>query len=53
MSKPKPTNQKLYNRIKARVKKRIPKHSAYRSGIIVKEYKAAGGKYSGKKVQEI
>ena len=49
MSKPKPTNQKLYNRIKARVKKRIPKHSAYRSGIIVKEYKAAGGKYSGKK----
>jgi hypothetical protein len=49
MSAPKPTNQTLYNKIKARVVKRIPKHSAYRSGIIVKEYKEAGGKYSGDK----
>ena len=47
--KPKPTNMTLYNKIKARVVKRIPKHSAYRSGIIVKEYKEAGGKYSGDK----
>ena len=49
MSSPKPTNMTLYNKIKERVKKRIPKHSAYRSGIIVKEYKEAGGKYSGDK----
>lgn len=49
MSSPKPTNMTLYNKIKARVIKRIPKHSAYRSGIIVKEYKEAGGKYSGDK----
>ena len=49
MSAPKPTNMTLYNKIKERVKKRIPKHSAYRSGIIVKEYKEAGGKYSGDK----
>jgi len=49
MSRPKPTNLTLYNRVKARVKKRIPKHSAYRSGIIVQEYKKAGGKYSGSK----
>jgi hypothetical protein len=49
MSQPKPTNMTLYNKIKERVKKRIPKHSAYRSGIIVKEYKEAGGKYSGDK----
>tara|TARA_R110001606_G_scaffold350516_1_gene500645 strand:+ start:148 stop:570 length:423 start_codon:yes stop_codon:yes gene_type:complete len=44
-----PLNKKLYERITARVKKRIPKHSAYRSGQIVKEYKDAGGKYGGKK----
>tara|TARA_R110002074_G_scaffold82274_1_gene184002 strand:+ start:738 stop:1181 length:444 start_codon:yes stop_codon:yes gene_type:complete len=44
-----PTNKSLYERITASVKKRIPKHSAYRSGQIVKEYKEAGGKYSGKK----
>ena len=44
-----PTNKSLYEKITARVKKRIPKHSAYRSGQIVKEYKDAGGKYSGKK----
>ena len=46
---PEPTNKALYERISNKVKKRIPKHSAYRSGTIVKEYKAAGGKYSGKK----
>ena len=46
---PKPTNQALYNRIKEQVKKEIPKHSAYRSGIIVQRYKKAGGKYSGNK----
>ena len=45
----KPTNKALYERITSKVKKRIPKHSAYRSGQIVKEYKEAGGKYSGKK----
>ena len=44
-----PANKALYERITAKVKKRIPKHSAYRSGQIVKEYKDAGGKYSGKK----
>lgn len=53
---PKPKDQKLYDRIKARVKTRIPKHSAYRSGIIVSEYKKAyakahgsGSPYYGKK----
>ncbi len=49
MSKPQPTDKELYERIKKRVYKRIPKHSAYRSGIVVKEYKEAGGKYSGDK----
>ena len=46
---PEPTNKKLYNRIKAQVVAKNPKHSAYRSGLIVKKYKAAGGGYSGAK----
>ena len=44
-----PSNQKLYDKVKARVYKKNPKHSAYRSGQIVKEYKKAGGTYKGKK----
>ena len=35
-----PTDIKLYNKTKKKVYKRIPKHSAYRSGILVKEYKS-------------
>jgi len=45
----KPTDQKLYNKIKERVYKEMPKHSAYRSMRVVKEYKEAGGKYSNDK----
>ena len=45
----KPADKSLYDRIKKRVYKRIPKHSAYRSGIIVKEYKEAFAKKYGKK----
>ena len=51
-----PVDQKLYDKVKARVYKRIPKHSAYRSGILVTEYKKSfknkyGNKspYTGKK----
>ena len=51
--KPVPANQKLYDKIKKRVYKKYPKHSAYRSGILVKEYKKAfkgpGEPYIGKK----
>ena len=46
---PKPTNQKLYDKVKAEIKKKVPKHSAYRSGLIVKEYKKRGGTYQGAK----
>ena len=46
---PTPTNKELYEKIKKRVYKRIPKHSAYRSAQLVREYKEAGGKYSGDK----
>jgi len=44
---PKPTNQALYNRIKAQVKSRVKRWpSAYASGQLVRSYKQKGGKYS-------
>jgi len=44
---PEPTNKKLY--AKARAKYSSMKHSAYKSSLVVKEYKKLGGTYSGKK----
>tara|TARA_R100001594_G_scaffold111122_1_gene145866 strand:- start:66 stop:413 length:348 start_codon:yes stop_codon:yes gene_type:complete len=44
---PEPTNKTLY--AKAKAKYASMKHSAYRSGLIVKEYKKLGGKYKGDK----
>lgn len=59
MPKSKPTDQALYDRIKARVYKANPTHSAYRSGQIVKQYKTAYKKkhnktdaYQGTKTKE-
>ena len=53
MTNPVPSNQKLYDEIKRKVYKKYPKHSAYRSGILVKEYKKAfkgpGEPYKGTK----
>lgn len=46
---PEPVDQKMYNRIKKQVKRDIPKHSAYRSGIIVQKYKKAFAKKYGSK----
>ncbi len=40
-------NQRLYE--KAKKKYSNMKHSAYKSGLVVKEYKRLGGKYGGKK----
>lgn len=40
-------NQDLYEQVAAAIKKQYPKHSAYRSGMIVKTYKKLGGQYSG------
>ena len=44
-------NKKLYSSIKDKIKKSIKgrRWGAYDSGRLVKEYKARGGKYSGKK----
>ena len=40
-----PTDKKLYEKVKAEIYKKYPTHSAYRSGLLVKEYKNRGGKY--------
>ena len=45
----KPRDLILYNKIKKKVYKSIPKHSAYRSGILVKKYKKSFKKKYGKK----
>jgi hypothetical protein len=45
-----PLDVTLYDKVKAEIIKRIPKHSAYRSGLIVQEYKRQGGKYKGVKL---
>ena len=34
-----PKDQTLYNKTKKIIYKKYPKHSAYRSGILVQEYK--------------
>ena len=36
---PSPKDMKLYNKTKKKIYKKYPKHSAYRSGIVVKTYK--------------
>lgn len=41
----KPKNMKLYEKIKADVYSRYPKHSIFRSSQVVREYKKAGGTY--------
>jgi len=42
-------NPKLYEAVKKVVYKQYPKHSAYRSGQLVKKYKEEGGEYGGEK----
>lgn len=53
MSNSNPTNKKLYNEIKEKIKNDLDskgkRWSAYASGRLVQEYKRRGGKYSGKK----
>ena len=46
-----PSNKKLYEKVKAEIYKKYPKHSAYRSGLLVQEYKRQGGTYKGKEKQ--
>ena len=51
MSKPIPRDITLYNKTKKAVYNRIHNHSAYRSGVLVKEYKSAFSKKHGKNTQ--
>jgi len=39
-------NKKLYAEVKKEIIKKMPKSSAYRSGLIVKTYKERGGTYN-------
>jgi hypothetical protein len=53
-SSPKPTNPKLYAAKKALAKKKFDVWpSAYASAWLTKEYKKAGGKYSGTKANKV
>jgi len=40
-----PSNKLLYQQVKDEIYRKYPKHSAYRSGVLVKEYKRRGGTY--------
>ena len=51
-----PKDSKLYDKVKKRIYLKYPQHSAYRSGILVKEYKKeyykkhkSNNAYEGKK----
>lgn len=51
---PKPTNPKLYARKKAEAKRKFKVWpSAYASAWLTKEYKKAGGGYSGTKANKV
>ena len=49
---PTPKDKKLYEEVKEEIYKKYPKHSAYRSGLIVQEYKKRGGTYEGKETKQ-
>lgn len=44
-----PVDPKMYERVKKRIYKKYPKHSAYRSGLLVQAYKKEFAKKYGKK----
>ena len=44
---PIPSNEELDEQVKKEVCQKYPKHSAYRSGLLVQEYKRRGGTYEG------
>ena len=42
-------NQELYDKVKKDIYDKYPKHPAYRSSLLVQEYKRRGGTYVGAK----
>ena len=49
---PEPADARLYASVKRQIYAKIPTHSAYRSGLVVQEYKRRGGKYLGKRTPQ-
>ena len=49
MAKNEPLDKELYNKLKDKVWKMYEKPSAYRSGMLVRLYREAGGQFSGQK----
>jgi hypothetical protein len=49
---PTPTNTELYEKIKQKVYSDNPTHSLFRSAQVVKQYKEAGGGYTGSKTKD-
>jgi len=47
-----PANKERYEQVKKEIWKKYPIHSAYRSGLLVQEYKRRGGTYIGKASKE-
>ena len=46
-----PKDKKLYNKTKQYIYKKYPKHSAYRSGLLVQEYKKRFSKKNMEKIK--
>ena len=44
---PEPVDKELYEKVKKEIYAKYPQHSAYRSGLLVQEYKKRGGTYKG------
>jgi hypothetical protein len=44
-----PVNMDLYNKLKQEIFMKNPINSAYRSGLLIKSYKDAGGTFKGEK----
>ena len=47
-----PIDKILYEKVKREIYKKNPTHSAYRSGLLVQEYKRRGGRYKGKTMEK-
>ena len=47
-----PLDKILYEKVKAEIYRKNPVHSAYRSGLLVQEYKRRGGRYKGKTMEK-
>ena len=50
---PEPTNKKLYEEVKKEIYAKHPKHSAYRSGLLVQEYKKTRGDLQRRQIKGV